>query len=142
MAAGLVQPQNRLGVAACPQRHTLEQRTLRKLTGVVDLAVVDDAQAPSRRPHRLMSTLPVEDRQSGRAEREIGADERAGVIGSAMLDGLQHPLDQRRRALRVPEDPGDPAHADLSSLVYVRDTAVLRAGTPGKSKLRPADGKA
>ena len=138
MAAGLVQPQNRLGVAACPRRHALEQRALRKLAGVVDLAVVDDAEAPVRRPHRLMPSLPVEDRQSGRAERELGADERAGVIGSTMLDGLQHPLDQRRRALRVSEDPGDPAHADLSSLVDVRDSARCSAqGRPENPNCAP-----
>jgi hypothetical protein len=59
-----------------------------------------------------------------------------------MLDGLQHPLDQRRRALRVSKDPGDPAHADLSSLVDVRDVAVLRAGALGRPELRPADGEA
>ena len=135
MAACRVQPQDHLGIASRHGRHVLQQRVLRDLSGVVDLAVADDAQVTVRRPHRLPATLAVDDRETGRADREIGADERARVIGAAVLDGLQHPRDQRRRALGWSEDSGDAAHADLHlSSKPSTSSHVVRGerGRPGK----------
>src|SRR5258706_12357486 len=87
-----------------------------QLAIVVDLAVVGDDDAAVLVEQRLLAAREIDDRQPAMAEPDSGRAVETGTVGTAMVERVVHPLEERTidrsPAARI-EDADQPAHLTL-----------------------------
>src|SRR5689334_25238842 len=105
--------QDRFGVAARRVAVALRLEDGAKRRMVVNFAVVSDPQRAVFVGHRLMAAGEIDDREAAVAEADRTIDPGAGAVGSAMAQGVAHPLKPRFVDLPVwsqLDDADNPAH--------------------------------
>ncbi len=134
----LVQPQDGVGIA-CASRGQAGGGELRiELSVVVDLAVEDDAHTAVPAPHGLVAAGDIDDGQAGHAKGEVLADKGSRVVGTTMVDHLEHRPNDARGALGGPEDSGDTAHAAWTS--FAPAPSGLRHANRSRFRFRGSEG--
>ena len=102
---------------------------------VVDLAVADEPEPALGVLERLLAVLEVDDRQPPMAKPGVADLDRSGVVGPAVGDTLEHPLERGRVSASVRGH--DAAHEDRST----RRTAADARTRPPVVRRRPGGGR-
>jgi hypothetical protein len=107
----LVQVDERLGVAACPQHVPRPLKLAAELRVVVDLAVLDDDAASVLVRDRLVAVLEIEDREAPRGQGDAAVHVVAVAVGTTVDEQVAHRAQHFHvRAAARRRDPADPAH--------------------------------
>src|SRR6185295_2633094 len=89
----LVEVKQDFGVARGAEPVALGHERVLQLDVVEDLAVVGDPVALVGRGHRLLAMSDVDDAETRVSQADFAIDEGAAIIGSAMTERPDHPLD-------------------------------------------------
>jgi hypothetical protein len=111
-SALLVQVGHRFGVAAGAEPVSAGLQPGLDLAMVVDLAVLDDVDAPILVRQRLAATLEVDDGQAARGEPHRPADDGAPAVRAPVQEGSGHPGQDVAIDIRAVQrhEAGDTAH--------------------------------
>src|SRR5438874_353903 len=140
----LPRAQQHLRVAAGGEPAAARLQLAAQVAEVVDLAVEDERDGAVLASHRLLAGDEVDDRQTRHPERGLAVQIAAGVVGAAVLEALQHRVEDLAVAAARADPAGDAAHqrvaptgapARLSRRSSTRP--AVRSGTKSDARARP-----
>src|SRR5207302_39141 len=102
--------QQHLRVAAGGEPAAARLQLAAQVAEVVDLAVEDEGDGAVLASHRLLAGDEVDDRQTCHPECRLAIQIAAGVVGAAVLEDLQHRVEDLAVAAARADPAGDAAH--------------------------------